>query len=103
MLEELFRSLVSDTHARTTVKFDYRYVCGTTTLMERVPLSRRRPETNSETADALPCRIEQVLKTGETENFIAFCRVPEQATEEDLLRRCGLRVIAVVQPIGRRR
>jgi hypothetical protein len=68
--------------ALTTVRFDYRYVDEATTLMERVPLSLRRPQENSETVDALLYRIEQVLKTGEAENFIAFYHLPEQATEE---------------------
>ena len=68
---------------RTKVRFDYRFVNGATTLMERMPLTLNAPQLNSERVDALLYRIEQVLKGGADEKFIAFYHVPERATEAE--------------------
>lgn len=67
---------------RTKVRFDYRYVNGKTTVMERVPLSLEGGQTNSERVDALLYRIDRVLENNDVDDFIAFYHVPERATEK---------------------
>ncbi|QFY13698.1 hypothetical protein GBF35_50425 [Nonomuraea phyllanthi] len=68
------------THAK--IRFDYRFVNGKTTLMERVPLSLEATRTNSEKVDALLYRIERVIANSDVEDFVAFYHVPDRATEE---------------------
>ncbi|WP_326825839.1 hypothetical protein [Streptosporangium sp. NBC_01756] len=69
-------------HAQTTIQFDYLYANGAMTIMERVPLSMDRRQSNVETVNEILYRIDHVLDQHDVDRFVALYHVPNSAPEE---------------------